>query len=63
MSVDDDARKIAECSHGLAIPFGTRSVMRCPYCGAMQVGQGPWALPHYVDQLVQAWKKTRVGPS
>lgn len=63
MSLEYDAKQLVECSHGLAIPFGTRSVKRCPYCGAMKVGDGPWALPHLVDAFVRAWKKSKQEPS
>lgn len=63
MKIEDEVRQIAECRHGMAIPFGTRSVLRCPQCGAMRVGDGPWALPHLVDHLLRAWKKSREQPS
>lgn len=55
MSVADEAKRIAECSHGMAITVDR--VSRCPHCGAMRGLVGPWAFPHLVDALVRAWKK------
>lgn len=55
------ARQLAECEHVAPVTFG--AVRRCPHCGAMKVSEGPWALPHLVDQFVRAWRKSRKGPS
>ena len=63
MSFESDANQLAECTHGSALPFGTRAIKRCPHCGAMRVGDGPWALPHLVDAFVRAWKMSRETPS
>ena len=62
MSADLEAKQLAECTHAMALPFG-EIVKRCPHCGAMRVRNGPWALPHLVDQFVRAWKKSRETPS
>lgn len=55
MSVESAARAIADCSHPMAIPRAGLT-MRCPFCGAMRLGDGPWALPHLVAQLVRELK-------
>ncbi len=55
MSVESEAKRIAECEHPMPIRF--YAAMRCPHCGAMRVGDGPWALPHLVVELVKALKE------
>lgn len=48
--------QIRDCPHSVRIPF--QAAERCPFCGAMRVGSGPWALPHLVHQLVTDLDKT-----
>ena len=62
MSLEQDIQEIAECPHSMSIPYGETS-MRCPHCGAMRVGEGPWALPHRVDNLVRSWKRSQETPT
>lgn len=56
MSLQEDLRKLAECFHPAPIRQN-EIVHRCPHCGSMQIGDGPWARPHLVEEVVRAWKK------
>ncbi len=56
MSLQDDLRKLAECGHPMVIGQGA-VVRRCPHCGSMQIGDGPWVRPHLVEEVVRTWKK------
>ena len=55
--VDWEAKRLVECAHSMAFPYGEES-LRCPHCGAMKVGDSPWCFPHLVKQFAEAWQKS-----
>lgn len=60
MSTEDLIRDIRDCGHTYVMPIG-EAARRCPFCGAISVNSGPWALPHLVAKVVRRLDETPVS--